>query len=147
MAGIVCAIRGGSASQPTIAHAIDLAKETALPLHFLYVVNLDFLARTSISRVHVVAQEMEQMGNFILLTAQTNAEMHGVAAQRIVRHGDVTEEIIKLCHELGADYVVLGHPQVRHTESVFTHDRLAEFVEKIEQLTGAKVVMAQVGEK
>jgi nucleotide-binding universal stress UspA family protein len=146
MSGIVCAIRGGSSSQPTIAHAIVLAQETALPLHFLYVVNLDFLARTSISRSHVVAQEMQQMGEFILLTAQTTASANQVAAQGTVRHGNVTEEIIKLCQELGADYVVLGHPQVHHTESVFTRDRLTQFVEKIEGLTGAKVVMAQAGE-
>jgi nucleotide-binding universal stress UspA family protein len=147
MSGIVCAIRGGPASQPTISHAITLAQETALPLHFLYVVNLDFLARTSLSRVHVVAQEMQHMGEFILLSAQTAASAQRVTAQGTVRHGDVMEEIIKLCHELVADYVVLGHPQVQHNESLFTHDRLAQFVKKIEELTGAKVVMAQAGEK
>jgi hypothetical protein len=68
MTGIICAIRGGPASQPTIARSIALAQETSLPLHFLYVVNLDFLTRTSLSRVHVIAQEMQQMGEFILLT-------------------------------------------------------------------------------
>ncbi|RMF49572.1 MAG: universal stress protein, partial [Anaerolineae bacterium] len=47
MSAIVCAIRGGPASQPTIRRAIALALETSLPLHFLYVVNLDFLSSTS----------------------------------------------------------------------------------------------------
>ena len=45
MSGIVCAVRGGPASQPTLQRAITLAKETGLPLFFLYVVNLDFSIR------------------------------------------------------------------------------------------------------
>ena len=47
MPGILCAVRGGPASQPTIAKAIALAQETGLPLYFLYVVNLDFLSLVS----------------------------------------------------------------------------------------------------
>ena len=39
MSGIVCAIRGGPDSQPTIRRAISLAKETNLSLYFLYVIN------------------------------------------------------------------------------------------------------------
>ena len=50
MPGIVCAVRGGPASQPTIEKAIALALETGLPLCFLYVVNLDFLSQTPTSR-------------------------------------------------------------------------------------------------
>ncbi len=65
MPGIVCAIRGGPASKPTIARSIALAKETDLPLFFLYVVNLDFLAYTSSSRIHTITQEMEQMGELL----------------------------------------------------------------------------------
>ena len=37
MPGIVCAIRGGPASRPTIAKSIQLAEETGLTLYFLYV--------------------------------------------------------------------------------------------------------------
>jgi RNase H-fold protein (predicted Holliday junction resolvase) len=63
-----------------------------------------------------------------------------------VRHGNLTEEIIKLCHEISASYVVLGRPQVRPEESFFTHERLAQFIENLEQQTGAKVIAAQEGE-
>ena len=73
MPGIVCAIRGGPASQPTIQKAIQLAEKTHQTVYFLYVVNLDFLTLTSTSRVHVVEKELHQMGEFILLTAQTQA--------------------------------------------------------------------------
>ena len=69
MSGIVCAIRGGPDSQPTIQTAIEVAKKSDQTIYFLYIVNLDFLTYTSTSRVQVVAQEMHQMGEFILLTA------------------------------------------------------------------------------
>jgi nucleotide-binding universal stress UspA family protein len=147
MTGIVCAVRGGPASQPTIDRSVTLAQETGLPLYFLYVVNLDFLAHTTSSRVHTITHEMHQMGEFILLTAQTAAATQNVTAQKLVRHGNVTDEIIKLCHEIVADYVVLGRPQSEQEQSHFTQDRLAQFIEKLEELTGAKVVTAQAGEK
>ena len=78
MSGIVCAVRGGPASQPTIQRAIALAKETGLPLFFLYVVNLDFLDSTTRSRTHTISKEMAQMGEFILLMAKSKAEAQGV---------------------------------------------------------------------
>lgn len=146
MPGIVCAIRGGPASKPTITRSIDLAREKGLPLYFLYVVNLDFLAYTSSSRIHTITQEMEQMGEFILLSAKSTAASQGVEADGVVRHGNVAEEIIGLCNELEADYLVLGRPQVREKEGTFTQDQLAEFVKRIEALTAAKVVMAEMGE-
>lgn len=142
MSGIVCAIRGGPDSQSTIARAIALAQEADLPLYFLYVVNLDFLSHTSSSRIHTISQEMHQMGEFILLTAESSAAAQGVTAQGVVRHGNVEKEIIGLCHELAADYLVLGRPRVQHEESVFTQDLLQQFIEQTEEQTGAKVVLS-----
>ena len=103
MSGIVCALRGGPDSQPTIRTAINLAKETGQTVYFLYVINLDFLTYTSTSRIHVVAQEMRQMGEFILLTAQAQAEAQNIKAQGIVRQGQVRKEIIQFCHEIEAE--------------------------------------------
>jgi nucleotide-binding universal stress UspA family protein len=146
MTGIVCAVRGGPDSQPTIARAIALAQETDLPLYFLYVVNLDFLVRTSSTRTHTISEQMHQMGEFILLAAQASASEHGVSAKGVVRHGDVGEEIVNLCHELDANYVVLGRPRLEHEESVFSQERLHQFIERAEQQTGARVVLAGGGE-
>jgi nucleotide-binding universal stress UspA family protein len=145
MSGIICAIRGGPASQPTIEKAIALAQETGLPLHFLYVVNLDFLSHTSSSRVHTISQEMHQMGEFILLTAQDAAAAQHITAQGVVRHGSVGKEIVSLCHELVADYLVLGQPRVEREESVFDQDRLAQFIKRTEKQTGTKVVLSEGG--
>ena len=143
MPGIVCAIRGGPDSQPTIQTAIDLAKETNQKVYFLYVVNLDFLTYTATSRVHVAAQEMHQMGEFILLTAQAQADEKGARAEGVVRQGQVSKEIIDLCHEVGAEYVILGRPRGQEEIDVFTHERLDRFTQRIEKESGAKAVLTQ----
>jgi nucleotide-binding universal stress UspA family protein len=143
MPGIVCAVRGGPASQPTIAKAIALAQETGLPLCFLYVVNLDFLSQTPTSRVHTISQEMHQMGEFILLMAQEAAARQGISAEGVVRRGSVAEELIGLCHELEADYLVVGMPKVDQEDTVFTQELLREFVAHTEEQTGATVVFPE----
>jgi nucleotide-binding universal stress UspA family protein len=147
MSGIVCAIRGGSDSQATVERAVTLARETRLPLYFLYVVNLDFMSHTSSSRVQTISKEMHEMGEFILLEAQTAASRQGIDAQRVVRHGQVGEEIIAQCHEVGADYVVLGRPRVQQEASVFTHELLEEFIKRTEAQTGARVVLTPRSEQ
>jgi nucleotide-binding universal stress UspA family protein len=141
MSGIVCAVRGGPDSHPTIARAISLAKETGLPLFFLYIVNLDFLERTASSRTKIISEEMHQMGEFILLTAQARAAEQGVAAEDVVKEGNVATEIAELCHEIGADYLIVGQPRIESEDSVFDEARLAGFVQHIEAQTGAKVVL------
>jgi nucleotide-binding universal stress UspA family protein len=143
MSGIVCAVRGGLASQPTIARAIALAQETGLPVHYLYVVNLDFLSQTPTSRVHTISQEMHEMGEFILLMAQEKSARQGVSAEGLVRHGSVGEELIGLCQELGADYLIVGKPKVEREDTVFTRELLREFVARTETQTGATVVFPQ----
>ena len=144
MSGIVCAIRGGPASRPTIAKSIQLALETGLPLYFLYVVNLEFLSRTSSSRVNRLSKEMHAMGDFILLTAQAQAESQGIKADGIVRHGNVGDEIIALCKERKTDFVVLGKPKGQQDENVFTHDQISKFGQRIERESGAKIVLADM---
>jgi nucleotide-binding universal stress UspA family protein len=143
MSAIVCAIRGGPASQATIAQAITLAQETGLPLYFLYVVNLDFLSRTTSTRVHTISEEMHQMGEFILLQAQATASGQNAPAEGVVRKGNVGQEIVTLCHELQADYLVLGRPRTQKEESIFTRELLTQFVARAEEQTGAKVILTE----
>ena len=145
MSGVICAIRGGPHSQPTIDCALNLAIEHNCTLHFLYVVNLEFLARTSLSRVDTISKEMHYMGEFIMLATQTAAEKRGVKASGVVREGDVSEEIIALCHETGATYVVVGKPHTKIEENVFTNDLLQQFSDRIEKETGARVVYPEAG--
>ena len=143
MPGIVCAIRGGPASRPTIVKSIQLAAETHLPIYFLYVVNLNFLSHSSSSKIHLVTKEMTMMGEFILLTAQSEAQSEGIEANGVVRTGKVRDEIVALCQEIDADYVVLGKPKEEtDKENVFTTDRLDQFGQRIQQVSRAKIVLA-----
>ena len=142
MSGIVCAIRGGPESQQTIARAISLAQSSGLPLHFLYVVNLEFLSRTSGSRVQTISAEMEQLGKFILLAAQTSAAALGVSAFTHVRHGKVDDEIINLCQDVGASFVVVGWRGERE-QSLLTRHLLEKFSQRITDETEAIVVMSE----
>lgn len=142
MSGIVCAIRGGPSSQPTINSAITLAKDEDLPLYFIYVINLEFLSRTQTSKVQTAEKQLERMGEFILLTAQAKAEEDGVSAEGLVRHGIVGEEIIEVSTEYNANYVVLGTPRGTHDVDHFTLDHFSEFVQRIEDETQAKVIFS-----
>jgi K+-sensing histidine kinase KdpD len=140
MSGIVCAIRGGPLSQSTIRQAIDTASQHQIPVYFLYVVNLDFLEHTEQSRTKVIQQEMRAMGEFICLKAQIEAKREGVQANIAVREGNVTEEIIELCQEVKADYVILGRPQGEHVSNIFDLERLEKFGQILETKTGATVI-------
>ena len=81
------------------------------------------------------------MGEFILLMAQEAAARQRISAEGVVRHGNVGEELAALCHEIKADFLVLGRPKVEHEDAVFTHEKLEQFIERIEEQTGAMVVL------
>jgi len=143
MSGIICAIRGGILSQPTIRRAIIQSKQTNIPVYFLYVVNLDFLEHSQHSRTQVLKQELRSMGEYICLKAQIEAKRDGAEAFISVREGKVPEEIIALSHEIQADYVVLGRPQGDGEANQFDDDMLNEFGLYLESQTGAEVIYAQ----
>jgi Na+/H+ antiporter NhaD/arsenite permease-like protein len=103
MSGIVCAIRGGPHSQPTIDEAISLARETDLPLYFLYIVNLDFLAHTTSARTHTINLGMEQMGEFILLAAQSRvADQEPVVAFLTATIPGANNKVLFYCLSVGS---------------------------------------------
>ena len=143
MSGIVCAIRGGPESSPTIEKSIALAQETKSKIYFLYVVNLDFLHGPVHSRVSTISEEMHQMGEFILLTAQEKAGGLGVEAEGVIRKGVVTDEIIELSKEVDANFVVLGRPRTDAEDNVFVMERLLELRQRIENEGEVKVVLAE----
>jgi nucleotide-binding universal stress UspA family protein len=143
MPGIVCAIRGGPHSQPTIRQAVTIAQQHKIPIYFLYVVNLDFLDHTEQSRTQVILQEMRAMGEFICLKAQIEAKREGAHAEITIREGNVTEEIIALCHEIEAEYVVLGRPHGEPDSNIFDLERLKKFGNRLETQTGATVIYSQ----
>jgi nucleotide-binding universal stress UspA family protein len=141
---IVCATRGGQASQAAQDLAIQLAKENDEELVFLYVADTDVLARTSDTRPHEIAHDLTRLGEFILIIAQERAEAAGVTKVRWeVRLGSMRRQIRELVEESGADTLVLGRPARRGDEQVFSPSGLDEFAIELEKETGVKVLMPE----
>jgi nucleotide-binding universal stress UspA family protein len=142
MSGVVCAIKGGADSQPTVAEAVQIAQAQGLSLYLLHVISLDFLERTVSSRTRLVSKELFTMGEFILASAKEEAEAQGMVAKGVVRKGKVVEEIIRYCLELPATYLVLGEPRKRTDEDLFTEEQFRAFMDQVEKETGTKVIVS-----
>jgi nucleotide-binding universal stress UspA family protein len=143
MPGIVCPIRGGPTSRVTIDRAIDLANQTSLPLYFLYVVNVEFLSHTTTNRVQLAEDEISKMSGFILTTAQQRAIQKGISPKDgVIRVGNVADEIIRLCKEVQADYVVLGRPVEESDNSLFAGREMQNFLARIKSECEAEVILS-----
>ncbi|MGD2143543.1 MAG: universal stress protein [Anaerolineae bacterium] len=131
MGRILCATRGGEQSYRTQDAAIALAKERGDTLLFLYVVDLRFLDTVAGAGVVDTEQEMTRMGEFLVLMAKERAAEQGVAAETMVREGDVEEELKNVACEQDVSLVVLGEPA--DGESVFELADLATCAATIER--------------
>jgi len=136
---ILCATRGGEASNRTQDKAIALAKERGDTLLFLYVVDLRFLEKTAAPIVVDVEDEVHDMGEFLLLMAKERAAEQGIEARTVCRRGKVREEIKKCAVEEGVTLIVLGQPSGK--ESAFQLANLEAFANEIEEETGIETVI------
>jgi len=136
---ILCTTRGGPASYHTQDGAITLAKERGDTLLFLYVVDLHFLDKTAAPIVVDVGDEVQEMGEFLLLIAKERAEEQGVTAKTISRKGEVREEIKKVAQEEGVSLVMFGRPAGQ--ESAFQLAELEEYAAEIERETGIETII------
>jgi nucleotide-binding universal stress UspA family protein len=142
MSGILCAIRGGPSSRPTIATSIQLARETGETIYFLYVVNLDFLTHSSSSKTNHISQELHDMGEFILLSAQEQATEAGAQAEGVIREGRVVDEVISYCEEQSPLFVILGRPEEEREDNLLSHERLLTFADRIKEVCQAQVIFS-----
>ena len=136
---ILCPTRGGPASYSTQDKAITLAKERGDTLLFLYVVDLRFLDKTAAPIVVDVGDEVQEMGEFMLLMAKERAEGQGVETRTISRKGKVREEIKRIAQEEGVSLILLGRPAGE--ESSFQLAELEKFAAEIEMEIGIEVVI------
>jgi len=130
-------------AQATIDKAIELSLETKLEVHFLFIVNLDFLRSSYYSHMNTIEEEINQMGEFILLDVISKSAKKGIVANSAIRKGKVSEEIIKYCQEIMADFVILGKPKKNNDKNVLSSDTLDEFAENIESQSGVKGVYSE----
>lgn len=144
MSGIVCAIRGGPMSQSTIDRSIQLAKETGQTITFIYVVNLDFMTHSSSSRTEHISSELQEMGEFILLDAQDQAQKQGVKAQGIIRDGNVVDQIVAYCKEAQPDYIVLGQPETSRENNLLSGDRMQLVIQRIKEVADVEIIVSSL---
>ena len=136
---ILCPTRGGPASHNTQDKAIALAKERGDTLLFRYVVNLHFLDKLAAPIVVDVEDEVQQMGEFLLLMAKERAEEQGVKTRTLSRKGKVREEIKKVAQEENVSLILLGRPAGE--QSAFQLAEVKEFAAEIERETGIEAIV------
>jgi hypothetical protein len=138
MGGILCAVRGGLESRATITEAIGLARTTGLPVQFVYVLNEKLVPGAGSGRARAVANQVQQMGESVLLAAQALANSHGVLAHGSARQGNVEDEIASACRELGAEYLVLNRP--REGKDGRCSPISVQFAERMRRQVGTEIV-------
>ncbi len=131
MTKILCAIRGGEASIRLQDIAIELAKESEDELVFLYVVNVEFIDTASAVIRETVTQEMEKLGEFLLLMAMERARKQGVPASDMIRHGKLQEEFEAAASDPKIRKVIFGKPGEEGLYSLESLEKMAaEIAEK-----------------
>jgi hypothetical protein len=128
---ILCATRGGEASQRTQEAVIAMAKEHEASILFLFVVDVEFLKLTARGvRPDVVAAEMEHMGEFLLAIACERATSQDVKADMCVRRGPLAEALASAAREEEADCIAFGRPA--GPESSFSLESLEQLAADLE---------------
>jgi len=137
---ILCATRGGEESTITQNVAIQLAKETGELLALLYVADSSFLDKTASALLVNVEKELSNMGEFLMSMAADKAERQGVKTTTVVRSGVLRDVLPMVVQELNATTIVLGKPA--GDRSRFNAHELDQFVQHLNEVTGAKVILA-----
>lgn len=135
---ILCATRGGQASQPTHERAIELARQQNAELLFLYTFDKQVLRQVATPIVINVEAQVEHMLAFLQTTAQEQARQAGVRAGVVVRTGNLREQIKQVASEEAVDLIVLGSPAGE--SSLFKHQALQDLATEIEEATGIQVL-------
>ena len=144
---IVCAARGGRRIQPSVNRAIEIACEDGARLTLLYVFDVEFLKRTTLGHTEMVFDELDKLGEFMMIRLCEYANEQGCGdADYVIRHGQVREEIPIYVSETQPDLLVLGRPQPgpddEEAPPTFQMESLVEFAQEITDRTGVPVELA-----
>ncbi len=137
---ILCATRGGEASIKTQQHAIEIAQQRGAKLVFIFVSDVRFLSTFTAPHVPAMEDEMEHLGEFLLLMAKERAEKAGVEADYTVRTGLFQAALAEAAREYGASLIILGRPaeQALTTLEYMENDLLPG----IQKATGIETILA-----
>jgi nucleotide-binding universal stress UspA family protein len=139
---VVCATRGGEASRAVQMAAIEQAKSSGSPLVFLYVVAPDSIMGVEPGLEDVVLEELIWLGKAVLNVAEDRAKSEGLSAEKVIRTGNVREEICSYLIEQKASLLLLGAPRST-TTSIFGDDPEERFASSIHDTTGVDVAVVR----
>lgn len=142
MTNVVCATRGGEGSRAAQEQAIQYAQEKDLKLIFIYVVDVNTLDEFDDSLLPAVKEELNWLGKSLLRIARNRAEQAGVAAEIVIREGDVRLAIEDFLQECHADLLFLGASRGT-TANVFGDDAIEQFAQRIQDESGVQVNIAR----
>ena len=77
-----------------------------------------FLEHYTAPYIPALADEMTQLGEFLLLIAQERAEQAGVEADYTARRGELEPTLIEAAKEYGASLIILGRPGVKNVTTL-----------------------------
>lgn len=138
---VLCATRGGKASQPTHREAIAIAKELGAELLFLYVFDRSILQRVATPIVINVEEQVKYMLAYLQRTAQEQARQAGVQASVLVRTGSLRDEIQAVVSELDITLIVLGRSGKE--SPTFVDGALEGLAAEVEEATGIPVLVVE----
>ncbi|MDR1096002.1 MAG: universal stress protein [Spirochaetaceae bacterium] len=111
---LLVAVSGSGASINAARYAIVMAKLYRCELTALYVVDTATLKQLSLSKILLseesedYVQSLEANGNRYLAFVEELAKARGVQIEKVLRHGNVSTEIMAVAQEKGADLIILG---------------------------------------
>ncbi len=141
MSGVLCPVRAGIVSRTPIDTAVSLADQNESKLYFLLVIDSNVFTNVSAKQLQALEKEMRELGKVVLPGAQSLAYSKGVLSEGLVREGQVDDEIISVSKKLRPDYIVLGHPQKKFANNLFTQDKIENLKHRIEEETPAELVL------
>jgi nucleotide-binding universal stress UspA family protein len=111
---IVVAVSGSEASINASKYGIIMAKQYKCRLLAVYVVDTATLKELLMSRIFVEDESVEyerslvQNGERYLNYIEELADRKGVGVEKVLRHGAIFGEVIKVAEENDADLILLG---------------------------------------
>jgi len=143
MTNILCPTRGGKESRHNQDFAINLAKERGADLLFMYVSNIQLISRSGPPIVVDIAEELDELGDFLLSMAQERAEKSGIPAKATVRRGVFSTVLKEVIVENKINTVILGSSP--NEPGIVSYEHLQELSTELSDELGVEFYVVQDG--
>lgn len=140
---IVCATRGGPASERVHEEAIELARQRHGALVFLHIVNTAAFAGLDPARAAALTQQQRALAQSILRQAQAQAHRAGVPARVELLEGEVASTLQGFVHNVGADVLVMGYPHTTPGNEHEAEARLWRLLGPLQEEGNVRLVVAR----